>query len=38
VDGGVIGVGITFCIFTINTNHGELKKKPAQAFRREILF
>jgi len=27
VDGGVIGVGITFCIFTISTNHDKLKKK-----------
>ena len=38
VDGGVIGVGITFCIFTISTNHDKLKKKSTQAIRRAILF
>jgi len=27
VDGGVIGVGITFCIFMISTNHDKLFKK-----------
>jgi len=38
VDGGVIGVGITFCIFTISTNHDKLKKKTKHAIRRAILF
>jgi hypothetical protein len=32
--GGVIGAEITFCIFTINTNHGNT----TQAFRRATLF
>ena len=34
VGGGIIGEGITFCIFTINTNHGNT----TQAIRRAILF
>jgi hypothetical protein len=34
VDGGLMGEGITFCIFTFSTNHGDT----TQAIRRAILF
>jgi len=37
VVGGVTAVGITFCTFTISTNHDKLKKN-TQAIRRAILF
>jgi len=38
VDGGVIGVGIKFCIFTISTNHDKLKKKLHRPFEEQFYF
>jgi len=38
VIGCVIGVGITFCIFTISTNHDKLKKKLHRSFEKLFYF